>query len=252
MKLIAYIITLFTLIAISSCAFKSVIIAPKYKKNIVLQNKTDWLENQENSILNSPVSLEKLLQHQANIEDRGRFFVYLSNEDYFLYANINSGSDTLEGILYNKTEKDTINFTLKYQADDVVSKLDMINEQTYRVTFTSSSDKSRDTILSTFYILNSNNFIISPNCELLTGEIRGRKGLSLKYLIVNDPTNTHEIIDKLGIFDIFVEDSPYYLEKCKSIQVKIGICPKNFHVYEDFSWREFTRQIICDCEKITK
>lgn len=248
---------LFFLLLLSSCAYKSVIIAPKYKKNVFSGRKDapqTSTQRSETGILNSSISLDQMLnQSNRNGNSDGSYFCFLSNEDIFMYAtNISESKDSsivLEGYLYDKTKGDTINFKINSRTgiDDI--KIDKIDETFFLLTHKEYSRRDfleRGSFDVSYVFYNTNNYIVSKNTlELLTGEIRDNRGYNYKYIIVNDPNEIKKVLKSVCILTVITKNSPELIEKCRRLLE--NKCPKNFYVDIDY-YLSFSKDVICKCK----
>ena len=118
---IAYYITLIFLL--HSCTYKSIVIKEKYKKNIIIGKTDDFVqkESENNSILNSEISIDKLLQRNLKQEEKGICYFFISNDKTLVYASYTEPTTDstilLKGYRLNKIKKDTIKFEISAKFD---------------------------------------------------------------------------------------------------------------------------------------
>ncbi len=234
---------------LTGCAYKSIIIAPRNTGDttVICNRSSDSLSNQNsNTILNNPISLNKLFGDES--KNDGSFFIFMSNSNLFIEAEVNSqnlDTSTLKGTVYDKMRNDTLNFELKYSTNGVSQSITNKKQDSFVLNLILDEKYRNDSLKQSFYFSKTKNFEIQENIlELYTGEVKYEKQEGFSYIIINDPSKFSKTLKAVCILTIV--DLEAAAIRCKS-KYK-NECPKGYEAKIYWRMSLIYKDVYCECK----
>lgn len=242
-------LTAILLLAMTGCAYKSVIIVPRNNGDAtILYNRLiDSINNPpSNSILNNTISSKELLDRKST--GVGYVHIFLSNSNMFIDAKQvyqNSDLAFLQGTIFNKTTNDTLNFSIEYSLQEMEYLITKQRRENFILNLIPTEKFRSDSLKQEFVFSKTKNFIIQDDIfELYTGEIYHKKTNTFKYVIVNDPEEFSKTLMSVCILTIVDLESA--AADCKA-KFK-NQCPKGYEAKLFWSWLLY-KNVNCECKQ---